>query len=86
MQDPVDFSTKSFRLLVGADHGGWDVKARLIDYLEAQGVDVEDAGPYVLDPQDARVVDDRPVEVTLPRDDREAGERVERGDGLRRGL
>lgn len=39
-------------LFIGADHGGFGHKALLIEYLQAQGYQVEDCGNLVLDAAD----------------------------------
>ena len=35
---------KSNRLIIGSDHGGFELKSYLISYLESKGIDVVDAG------------------------------------------
>ena len=40
------------RVVIGADHGGYSLKAPLIALLESLGHDVIDAGAYGLDPAD----------------------------------
>src|SRR5690606_6886080 len=48
-----DFLQKpGYELLVGADHGGLEIKQALIGHLRARGVNVRDAGPCSLDPAD----------------------------------
>lgn len=40
------------KLFIGADHGGFQMKNELIDYLKAKNLEVEDMGAYQLDPLD----------------------------------
>ncbi len=40
------------KLLVAADHGGFELKGKIFNFLESQGFDVEDMGAYTLDPND----------------------------------
>ena len=40
------------RVLVASDHGGFELKNSVVDYLKDQGYDVEDLGPQTLDPGD----------------------------------
>ncbi len=47
-----DFTTKSPRIAVGSDHGGWELKKALIAHLRTRGITVMDEGPFHLDPQD----------------------------------
>ena len=47
-----DFIEKPFRLLIGADHGGWELKNALVEYLRKKGINVEDVGPHTHDPND----------------------------------
>jgi ribose 5-phosphate isomerase B len=44
--------TKKPRLLVGADHAGFELKAQLLDYLSSQGITWEDAGTFGADSVD----------------------------------
>jgi ribose 5-phosphate isomerase B len=34
------------RIAIGADHGGYDLKNKIVKYLKAQGCDVKDFGTY----------------------------------------
>ena len=53
MRPLEDFQQKSsFTLLIGSDHGGYDTKRALVEYLTRKGVQVEDVGPCNLDPSD----------------------------------
>ncbi len=52
MKETEDFLSKPYRLLVGADHGGWELKNRLVHYLRDMGIDVDDVGPDTLDAGD----------------------------------
>ena len=52
MMETEDFIDKPFRLLVGADHGGWELKNALVSYLNERGINVEDVGPNTHDPSD----------------------------------
>ncbi|MCI0441403.1 MAG: ribose 5-phosphate isomerase B [Chloroflexi bacterium] len=40
------------RIAVGADHGGYSIKADIIEFLTGMGHQVSDAGAYALDPAD----------------------------------
>lgn len=52
------------KIYVGSDHNGFDLKQRLISYLESRGYKVHDCGDETLDPSDdftifaSRVVSD----------------------------
>lgn len=46
------FGKKSLVVGIGADHGGVEKKARLIQHLERRGCMVQDFGPCCLDPED----------------------------------
>ena len=39
-------------IFIGADHAGFELKGKLIEYLESLGHEVIDKGAYKLDPQD----------------------------------
>ena len=39
-------STGVGRIAIGADHGGWRLKQKLVEHLEAQGHEVEDFGTH----------------------------------------
>ena len=52
MKETVDFITRPYHLLVGSDHGGWELKSSLVAHLEKKGIDVEDVGPFSHDPDD----------------------------------
>ena len=47
-----DFVNKPFKVLIGTDHGGFEIKQNLVSHLQSKGVDVEDLGPYAHDPAD----------------------------------
>ncbi len=47
-----DFVNKPFKVLIGTDHGGFEIKKNLVSHLQRKGVDVEDLGPYAHDPAD----------------------------------
>ena len=52
------------RIVIGADHGGYELKGHLVELLTAQGHRVEDVGAHALDgtddyPDFARAVADR---------------------------
>jgi len=42
----------TLRVALGADHGGFPLKAELLPWLEGQGYEVLDLGAYALDPAD----------------------------------
>ncbi len=48
----TDFTNKPYKLLIGSDHGGFELKSKLVGYLESKGIAVEDVGPADNDPQD----------------------------------
>lgn len=39
-------------IFIGADHRGFDLKNKLVEYLQEKNIRVEDLGSYELDPQD----------------------------------
>ena len=39
-------------IFIGADHGGFDLKTKLIEYLQENNIRIEDMGNYELDPLD----------------------------------
>ncbi|MFM1548095.1 MAG: serine hydroxymethyltransferase [Lentisphaeria bacterium] len=47
-----DFVGKPFTVLIATDHGGFELKQELTEYLRASGVDYEDLGPHEHDPAD----------------------------------
>ena len=47
-----DFIEKPFKLLIGSDHGGWEIKEMLLKYLRKKGINIQDVGPLKLDPVD----------------------------------
>jgi len=53
MIDIVDWhGKKKIRVALGADHGGFEMKKKLIEALVKKGVDAVDAGAHELDPKD----------------------------------
>lgn len=42
----------TLRVALGADHGGFPLKAELLSWLQGQGYEVLDLGAYTLDPAD----------------------------------
>ncbi len=40
------------RVIIGADHGGFEMKAKLASFLEKKGYKVEDVGPDTFDAED----------------------------------
>ena len=46
------YGTPGFKLALGADHGGFELKQALLAELEKQGVNVLDFGPAAFDPAD----------------------------------
>ena len=40
------------RIVIGADHGGYNLKSQLIDFLNTLGHEVKDVGAYTLDSSD----------------------------------
>jgi len=57
----------SERVLVGADHAGYELKAKLIDELKRLGYDPVDVGAPTLDPQDDYPDFARPVAEAVSR-------------------
>ncbi len=43
---------KAMKIILGCDHGGFELKERLKSYLKSKGYDIEDMGAKSLDPQD----------------------------------
>ena len=39
-------------IYIASDHGGFDLKERIIDFLKQNGYEVEDRGAFVFDPAD----------------------------------
>lgn len=39
-------------VVIGADHGGFELKGKVVSYLEGRGILVSDVGPLTLDPDD----------------------------------
>ena len=52
MEKINDWFGKSIRLGIAGDHGGFDKKKILIDYLVGKGVNVVDCGPFELNSED----------------------------------
>ena len=46
MSSPIDFHGTAYKLLIAADHGGFEQKNQLLAYLRGRGVQVEDCGPH----------------------------------------
>ena len=40
------------KVILGADHGGFELKEKLEAFLKGEGYEVDDVGPYELDPED----------------------------------
>lgn len=47
-----DFTQAPYKLLIGSDHGGWELKNALVRHLQHRGVNVGDVGPDRFDPED----------------------------------
>ena len=39
-------------IFIGADHGGFELKSRIIKYLSDKKIEVKDCGNFILDPND----------------------------------
>ena len=52
MKDIVDFTQAPYRLFIGSDHGGFELKNALVAWLRDAGRDVTDIGPHTLELQD----------------------------------
>jgi ribose 5-phosphate isomerase B len=63
----------SERVLVGADHAGFELKAKLIDELKRLGYDPVDVGAETLDPQDDYPDFARPVAEAVSRGEVQRG-------------
>jgi ribose 5-phosphate isomerase B len=63
----------SERVLVGADHAGYELKAKLIDELKRLGYDPVDVGAPTLDPQDDYPDFARPVAEAVSRGEVQRG-------------
>jgi ribose 5-phosphate isomerase B len=63
----------SERVLVGADHAGYELKAKLIDELKRLGYDPVDVGALTLDPQDDYPDFARPVAEAVSRGEVQRG-------------
>ena len=40
------------RIIIGADHGGFEMKESLKEFLKQKGFQTEDKGPFEMDPED----------------------------------
>ncbi len=40
------------KVFIGSDHAGFELKEHLVKYLEENGIEVEDKGPFDLQPED----------------------------------
>jgi glycine hydroxymethyltransferase len=52
MKEITDWHSKKFTLAAATDHGGFEIKNKLVAALKAKGVNVIDFGPFSLDPED----------------------------------
>ncbi|MCF7854197.1 MAG: RpiB/LacA/LacB family sugar-phosphate isomerase, partial [Candidatus Pacebacteria bacterium] len=52
MQQLNDWYGTTVKIGVASDHGGYNKKNDLVDYLKTKGLDVVDCGPHSLDPRD----------------------------------
>ena len=40
------------KVIIGSDHGGFNLKKSVVEHLEGKGIEVKDAGPFNLDSVD----------------------------------
>ncbi len=52
MRNVTDFTKNSYKMIIGSDHGGWDLKNKIFNHLKEKGIDIEDVGPLVYDADD----------------------------------
>ncbi len=52
MTEITDFTKRPYSLLVGSDHGGFELKQALVRYLLDKGLELKDLGPNKYDPKD----------------------------------
>ena len=52
MQEIIDFFGKELTVSIATDHGGFELKNKIADYLSATGLKVVDCGAHSLDPED----------------------------------
>ncbi len=43
-------------IIIGSDHAGYDLKGKIIQYIESKGLDIQDAGTYSKDSCDYPVI------------------------------
>ena len=43
-------------IIIGSDHAGYNLKAKIIQYIESKGLDIQDAGTYSKDSCDYPVI------------------------------
>ncbi len=43
-------------IIIGSDHAGYNLKAKIIQYIESKGLDIQDAGTYTKDSCDYPVI------------------------------
>jgi ribose 5-phosphate isomerase B len=61
-------------VIIGADHGGFELKNSLVAFLKKKGYDVSDAGPSFFDAEDDYPDFARKVAETVGKDGREIGQ------------
>ena len=52
MKKIEDWTGKKFTVAVGTDHGGFELKTKLVEYLQAKGIECKDMGPFAYDAAD----------------------------------
>ena len=52
MKKIEDWTGTEFTVAVGTDHGGYELKSKIIDYLISKGIQCVDMGPFEFDAQD----------------------------------
>ncbi len=52
MRDIIDFTKTPCKILIGSDHGGWELKNRIYAHFNDKKLNVEDVGPSDFDEKD----------------------------------
>ncbi len=47
-----DFFDTDYKIVIGSDHGGYELKNALVEHLQSKGIEVEDVGPHSFNAQD----------------------------------
>jgi len=65
--------TKNYKLYVGADHAGFELKEELVSFLRAEGYEVEDKGAHTFEALDDYPDFIRPVAEAVAQDEQARG-------------